>query len=334
MGAWTELVDFTFTANETSRAFTGLSITEDDFIKIVMTHVNGSASSATIRCFPNTTAGVSGFDTDSNYHNQRLTGSASTASAQRDNVNRFARAAGSQTGSSVSYFKISENGKANIFTNRTFRNDSTLTNNFDYTTSSNLTFNDPITSLTFTADQTDGLGDGSRIQIYRLDAEKVADFVVDTTSTHVDIPVTGSLDPAITKDSEYLLVSDIANPSGSNVSYYLTPNDLTTTSGYNRQEIQGEGSVASASRANNPRFMVASSGTANLAYTHIKLSEIGAFTAQAYDMRRMGGSSVEIRNNFISSTSEAITSITKLNIKAETTDQIRSGSRFELYKLK
>jgi hypothetical protein len=324
MGAWTELVDFTFTANETSRAFTGLSITEDDFIKIVMTHVNGSASSATIRCFPNTTAGVSGFDTDSNYHNQRLTGSASTASAQRDNVNRFARAAGSQTGSSVSYFKISENGKANIFTNRTFRNDSTLTNNFDYTTSSNLTFNDPITSLTFTADQTDGLGDGSRIQIYRLDAEKVADITTTANATQVDI---SSL--SIGKDSEYLLVSDITQGASSQ-NVRITPNDLTTATNYYTQFIFGNGSTAGAIRDNLPRFADVNS----VLYTHIKLSEIGAYTFQSYSITEQGTTTPSVVNWFGSSTAENITSITKLNLVSSGTDGIGSDSRFQLYKLK
>jgi hypothetical protein len=329
MGAYTELVDFTFTANETSRTFSCLSITEDDFIKIVFTHVDASASGSTIGCFPNTTAGVSGFDTTTNYHAQRIDGNGSSVSATRPNQSFFSFSPSGGKNLSVGYLKLSENGKVNIFSNQTRTLDSSIFVRFFYTTSSNLTFNDPITSLTFSSDVTDGLGDGSRIQIYRLDAEKVADITVASDTTQVDI---SSL--SIGKDSEYLLVSDIANPLGSNVSYNLTPNDLTTASDYYYQRIRGNGSTADAERGNLPFMIGASDSDSSLVYSHIKLSEIGAFTAQNYGIRDEGTSSLRLENIFISSTSEAITSITKLNIKAETTDGIGTDSRFILYKLK
>jgi hypothetical protein len=57
MGAWTEIVDFTFTANETSKPFTGLNITKDDFIKVVVSNVNGSSSFST----PGITRGIGSF---------------------------------------------------------------------------------------------------------------------------------------------------------------------------------------------------------------------------------------------------------------------------------
>jgi hypothetical protein len=333
MGAWTEIVDFTFTANETTRAFTGLNITKDDFIKIVVTHVNGSSSGSALKLFPNTAAGVTNFDTASNYHSQRLQGDGSSVVANRANDNVLSFVNGSKTNTFISFFKISENGKTNFFTNELVTNDSGLLNIFRYTTSSNLTFNDPITSLTFTASVTNGLGTGSRIQIYRLDAEKVRDITVTSNSTQVDIPVTGSLDPAITKDSEYLLVSYIDNSIGDSA-YRLFVNDNTTTSDYNAQVIAGNGSTASATRTNAPQFGGAVNGTKTLIHTHIKLSEIGAYTYQSYVQRGMGTSTNILDNWFGSSTAENITSITKLNIVASTTNAIGSGSRFELYKLK
>jgi hypothetical protein len=334
MGAYTEIVDFTFTADETSRTFSGLSITEDDFIKIVITQVNAASSVATIGLFPNTAAGVTNFDTTTNYHSQRLTAGGTSSNAARDNVNRITATDANQTGNSISYFKISENGKTNYFTNRFFRNDSSLEVAYEYCTSSNLTFNDPITSLTFTANETDGLGDGSRIQIYRLDAEKVADFVVDTNSTQVDIPVTGSLDPAITKDSEYLLVSDVKNASGSSQDYELFVNDDTTSANYYRQRILGDGSSKSAVRTNTATILSAGNNEETMDYIHIKLSEIGAYTAQSYEVRNYGSTTPLVQNNFISSTSEAITSITELNVISSSANGISSGSRFILYKLK
>jgi hypothetical protein len=334
MGAYTEIVDFTFTANETSRTFSGLSITEDDFIKIVITHVNASANNCDIRLFPNTTAGVSGFDTNANYHHQRLAGSNTTVAASRANVNRLTRTYSNETGSSLSYFKLSENGKTNTFTNRFAENTSSLEVNYDYCTSSNLTFNDPITSFTFESEFTDAIGTDSRIQIYRLDAEKVADITVASNSTQVDIPVTGSLDPAITKDSEYLLVSDVKNASGSSQDYELFVNDDTTSANYHRQRILGDGSSASAARTNTATILSAGNNDETMDYIHIKLSEIGAYTAQSYEVRKYGSTTPLVQNNFISSTSEAITSITELNVKSSSANGISSGSRFILYKLK
>jgi hypothetical protein len=328
MGAWTEIVDFTFTANETSRAFTGLNITKDDFIKIVFTNVNASTSNSDIRCFPNTTASVSGFDTNTNYHSQDLGGAGTAVGADRANINRLTRTENTNTGSSLTYFKISENGKANFFTNRFFRNDSNIQNRFNYTTSSNLTFNDPITSLTFTAEQTNGLGTGSRIQIYRLDAEKVADITTTANATQVDI---SSL--SIGKDDEYLLISDhISN--GAEMRYELFPNDLTTSTNYYSQQISGNGSSTGTGRENNATINFQSvSGSRVMTYNHIKLSNIGAYTVQNYQNRLYGTSGIVLTNRFISSTAENITSITKLNIRSGT-NGIATGSRFILYKLK
>jgi hypothetical protein len=328
MGAYTELVDFTFTADETSRAFSGLSITENDFIKIVFTHVNGSGSNSAVGLFADTTAGVSGFDTTTNYHRQILEGNSSTASASRDNSSFFSFTPGNEQSITTSYFKLSENGKVNFFTNQFRTLDSDLVNRFAYNTSSGLTFNDPITSLTFTSTVTDGLGDGSRIQIYRLDAEKVADITVASDATQVDI---SSL--SIGKDDEYLLVSYFVNPIADAEAYNLTINDTTTLTNYYRQLIFGTDSTAAASRANNARFGAANANEKFVGYSHIKLSEIGAYTAQSYVIRNAGTTTPIIENSFVSSTSEAITSITKLNILAGT-DGIGSGSRFELYKLK
>jgi hypothetical protein len=329
MGAYKEIVDFTFTANETSRTFSGLSITEDDFIKIVFTNVNGSGSGIALKLFPNTAAGVTNFDTATNYHSQRLQGDGSSVAASRANDSVLSFVDGSKTNTFISFFKISENGKTNFFTNELITNDSGLSNVFRYTTSSNLTFNDPITSLTFTASATNGLGNGSRIQIYRLDAVKEADITTTANATQVDI---SSL--SIGKDSEYLLVADIvANGSADDIG--LTPNDLTTVTGYNLQAIIGDGSTASATRVNRPNIaFLGNTGERSLSYNHIKLSEIGAYTHQNYELRFPGTSSVRLVNHFVSSTSEAITSITKLNIFSSGTNGIGSDSRFILYKLK
>ena len=329
MGAYTELVDFTFTADETSRTFSGLNITKDDFIKIVFTHVNTliSGSNTAVALYPNTTASVSGFDTATNYHRQFLQGNGSSTFADRGNNNFIVDTPPNKTNFAIIYFKISENGKSNSFSTEHFQLDSDVRVRFLYTTSSNLTFSDPITALTFTGSETNGLGTGSRIQIYRLDAVKEADITTTENATQVDI---SSL--SIGKDSEYLLVSDLDMPNAGS-SVYLCVNDNTTLTDYYRQRIRGDGSTASANRVNSPEY-AAALPTFDIAYTHIKLSEIGAFTFQSYTINNVGTSSIRLENYFGSSVAENITSITKLNIISQTTDNIQSGTRFQLYKLK
>jgi len=327
MGAWTELVDFTFTADETSRAFSGLSITKDDFIKIVFTNVNGSGSDSIVALFANTET------TNTDYHSQFLIGFGSTVAAGRDNFSRFATTNASETGTQIGYLKLSENDRLNVFTNYNAENDTDIRNGFAYTTSSGATFTSGITSLTFTSNQTDGLGDGSRIQIYRLDAEKVADITVESDTTQVDI---SSL--SIGKDSEYLLVSDVVNPQTTTIALDLMVNDNTTVTNYYSQLIFADGSSAGAARNNRARTSIVRNvnevSNKTILYSHIKLSEIGAYTSQNYPSVSYGSNTVFIENSFVSSTAENITSITKLNIVASASNAIGSGSRFILYKVK
>jgi hypothetical protein len=331
MGAWTELVDYTWAANETSRTFSGLNITKDDFIKIILS--TAGTGSSQFALFPNTAAGVSGNTTLTNYHRQAIFTVGTSISASRNNTNVVdATATNAVNSASVIYAKISENGKWNTFANYLNRDDSSHIVAFDYTTSSNLTFSNTVTSITLTSSTASRIGTGSRIQIYRLDAEKVADITTTANATQVDI---SSL--SIGKDSEYLLVSDISNSyTASGIGYNIFPNDLTTETNYYVQSISGNDTTASAARTNAAfAFANSSIGGKSIHHTHIKLSEIGAFTVQSYSLNNYGISSPLVRNSFVSSTSEAITSITKLTIRTAFSEPgIGSGSRFILYKLK
>jgi hypothetical protein len=321
MGAYTELVDFTFTANETSRTFSGLSIGKGDFIRFVVTAVNPAGSSTNYRLLANST-------TNTNYHTQELGGFSTTVYAARSNQNVIGANRTGETNLMSGFIKISENDKVNIFTNEFLALLSDVNNLFKYITQSGGTSTSSITSLTLEASQTNGIGTGSRIQIYRLDAEKVADITTTENATQVDI---SSL--SIGKDSEYLLVSTIVS-NNNNFSNQLFINDNTTATNYYNQRIYGNGSSAIADRNNTADFnTVGGTGATSVGYAFIKLSEIGAYTVQSY-YNRLTSSSIWASNRFISSTAENITSITKLNIKAEGTNGIGSGSRFELYKLK
>jgi hypothetical protein len=339
MSVWKEIVDFTFTANETSRAFTGLNITKDDFIKIVFTHFEGSNGSTTVSCFPNTTAGVGGFSSQSNYSYQFLEGLANSTSASRSSENVICQTMFGQRSLSIIYFKLSENGKANFFSTHNKEIGSLISTIFGYTTSSNLTFNDPINSLTFTASASNRLATGSRIQIYRFDIEtgtnsmKVADIITTTVTGSVVIDGLN-----IGKDNEFLLVSDI-NGGGTNNTFYelFFNNNTSSVSGqYRSQLLVADGSSTNASTlASSPRFTANSGLRRSVTYTHIKLSEGGIYTYQSYSLRHTGTTTPILEQNFGSFVTENIESITRLVISRDFNgSNIGSDSRFMLYKLK
>jgi hypothetical protein len=322
MGAWEEIVDYTVPSNTSRVDFTGLNITKNDFIKLVATRTNNGPNQPTDVIQVND-------NTSSNYHRQILQAFESSLFPARtaDVGLNLSGSIPNGTGSSFSYLKISENNKVNMFTNIFYDNGPTLSVQKIYTTT---TFDaSPITKLSwFQASGPDPIGAGSRIQIYRLAAEKVADIVVSSNTTQVDI--TG-LD--IQKGSEYLLVSDVDNALSNFTQISLTPNDLTTLSNYYYQVVAAFGSSTYAERANIPRFIFVGGNTKSIGYNHIKLSNIGAFTHQSYTMTEYGTSSVSIGNEFSSSVSENITNINKLNIISSVSNAIKAGSRFQLYKL-
>ena len=320
MGAWKEIVDFTWVANETSRTFSGLNITKDDFIKIVFTATNPTSSSQ-YNLF------VNGNTTNSNYWFQFVNAVGTSLSGNRVNASRPFYCNGGTSSINTAYVKISENNRANYFAQRTDEISSNVNLIYLYHTT---TFDvSSITSFTLNAETSNAIGTGSRIQIYRLDAEKVADITTTANATQVDI---SSL--SIGKDSEYLLVGEFPPSSiapGNDLSLFV--NDNTTSADYNAQWILGSDSTASALRVNSAIFGTNSNNRRELMYAHIKVSEIGAFTAQLYCMQAYGTTAPILRNVFLSTTAENISSVTKINLKGGT-NQIVSGSRFLLYKLK
>jgi CTP-dependent riboflavin kinase len=295
------------------------TITKNDFIKIVMNINNPTGSSNPIYLMANNSVVT-------NYHTQFLQGNGSGTFAGRENDARADFLFAGKNSFNITYGKISENDRFNFFANSHITLDSGVYLNYHYTTSSWATFTSGITSLTIEGTVTNGIGTGSRIQIYRLDAEKVADITVASNTTQVDI---SSL--SIGKDSEYLLVTDLIY-SG-NGGAQLMVNDSTTNTDYYHQRITGSGTSAGAERANRADIS-ATSNVRGLIYSHIKLSEIGAYTSQNYGIRDVGSSNIGVQNYVVSSTAENITSITKINIKGTTTNGIASGTRFHLYKLK
>ena len=320
MGAWEEIVDYTVPSNTTSVTLNNFgTITKDDFIKVVVNHNNTTSELRNLRLLANSS-------NNSDYHRQTLLASSAAVNAERSNDNLLLGTGSNDTSTTISYIKLSENDRFNIFSQNGFRDSSTLQVRFHYTTSSGATFTSGITSLTLEAATANAIGTNSRIQIYKLAAEKVADITVESNTTQVDIS-----NLSIDKDSEYLLISDVLPRSGGLV--LLGVNGNTTSSDYHRQRIRGDGSNTLADRQNRPEINIDDGTNRLLNYTHIKLSNIGAYTAQSYGIRRVGTITILLQNYFISSTAENITSITQLNITSSNTSGIATGSRFTLYKL-
>ena len=322
MAVWEEIVDYTVPSNTTSVTLNNFgTITKDDFIKVIVTSIDGVNATMNLFLTANNL---------SNHYIQILFGDGTSVSAFRgpdSNGGLIAQHTSiGDTNQSFVYLKLSENGSLNTFSNYNLRISSSLQTRFCYNTSIDTLSN--ITSLTFNANRTNGLGANSRIQIYRLTAEKVADITVSSNTTQVDI--TGL---NIDKGSEYLLVSDVGDGSGQSFNRInLFINDNISESSYYTQLIQGDGSSADAVRSNHARLTDISTNAVSLGYSHIKLSNIGAFTSQNYFIRNLG-SNLRVHNNFNSSTSESISNVSKINIRSIHTNGIATNSRFQLYKL-
>ena len=318
MAAWKEIVDYTVPSNTTSVTLNNFgTITKDDFIKVTMSIVSNSTNPQKYGLYPNANT------TETNYYHQRLIAENSNVIAVREN-RQYIGVLDEITSIYIStLIKVSENNKFNLFSNFTATS-SNVRNAFAYQTST-IDFNN-ITSLLLNTSISNGIGAGSRIQIYKLTAKKVADITVTSNTTQVDIT---ELD--IKKGDEYLLVYSLNN-LGSYSRYNLFVNNLEAENNYNVQRITGADTSFFSSRHSRATFADIGNGM-NVGYVHIKLSNTGAYTFQSYNNYRSSAESIHVINWFGSSLSENIQEIESLKIIAISASAIQTNSRFELYKL-
>ena len=154
----------------------------------------------------------------------------------------------------------------------------------------------------------------------------LADITVSVSAvTQVDI--TGlSLD----KNSEYLLVSDLVNTTGSTASVFLFANGNVGT--YYTQRIEASGTTISSTRYNASYVVEATTSSRGMALTNIKLTNSGYFVFQSEVQRGYGTSSNLLQIDYCSSTFTT-SGITVLNLVSGMTNCIGVGSRFQLYKI-
>ena len=303
----------------TSIDFTGLNITKDDDYMLV-SEVTNPTSTTSVFLFANANT------TQTNYYKQHIiVDGAGLYAARTNNANVFDVAVGSK---SLAFTKIKLTNSGYIVTQNdtNYYYTTTTPQSLMYYTTSTFTATS-ITQLTITASVANGIGIGSRFQLYKCVARKVADITVGTATTSVDF--TGL---SIDKTSEYMLVSDFIPAGATTPVAGIYANNNTTGTNYYNQRIVASGAVAAASRSNTSILTVADGGIKAFAITKIKLTNSGYFAWQSDISRSYGGASVDLFSYYGTSTF-TMTSITQLTIIANTTNAIGIGSRFQLYRI-
>lgn len=318
--AYELVADVTVGTATTQVDFSGLNFGKDDDLLLVGDWVNGVASTSYLSLFLN------GNTTETNYYYEILQANGTSVVSGRANGNVVTEASASLKTFFESNLKLTNNGYF-ISQNESSRNyGSGVILESIYDTSTFTSTN--ITKLSIVSNVSNAIGIGSRFQLYRLKAKKVADIIVSTATTQVDI--TGL---SIDKDSEYMLVSDVVNASGTTDLIALYPNDNVTSTNYYNQNIYATGVDIASSRTNTNYCFAVYTGYKNFAITKIKLTNNGYFVYQSDTIPRYYGTNMFLSKNYGTSTF-TMTSISKLSIKANITNAIGIGSRFTLYKMK
>lgn len=266
--------------------------------------------------------------TTSGYYTQNMYANGSSVASYRDTSSQIMMMSGTDRSIAMAKIYLTDSGYAQIQcnTNDRYFVPSAMNLYNRYTTS---TFTmASITSLTITTGLTPYIGAGSRFWLYKCTAEKVADVTISTATTSVDF--TGL---NITKDSEYMLVSDINNTSASASTFNLYANSNTTATNYYQQYVSANSTSVTANRANTPEFSQANNAQKSLSIATIKLTNNGYFTFQSNNTL-LYSSTVPILYNQYGTSTFTATSITQLTVTASVTNAIGIGSRFQLYRLK
>ena len=314
--------DVTVGSNTTQVDFTGLNIGKDDELLLVAFVEGGASINQHLYLYFNANT------TDTAYYIQRLSVDGTSVSGARVNSSFFSTIKGSAAQKMLINAKIKLTQGGYVVTQSSgiceFPSSSYTMLRDVYGTS---TFNSTeITTLTLKAGATNAILTGSRFQLYKLVAEKVADIIVPSNTTSVDI--TG-LD--IGKGNEYYLASDTT--ASADCTFYLTPNGNDTLTNYYNQLLVATGTTVAGSRTNSPVLVSNNPSEKSLGHINIKLTNSGYYVAQNSITRGYGGSGVQLTK--INTTSTAtMSSITSLKATASTTNGIGANSRFTLYKMK
>jgi hypothetical protein len=303
--------------------FSGLNFGKDDDLMLVYDLLKPSTSSNEFYIYANANY------TNTNYYTQQLYAEGTSVGAGRYNI-PLIDYLNQANNNSIGFvnIKLTNNGYV-VFQNNIntrFYNSNTANIHKRYITS---TFTaTSLTSLRFSSQVTNQISVGSRFQLYRLKAKKVADIIVSTATTQVDI--TGL---SIDKDSEYMLVSDIVQTINSYSNFSIFANGNNTGTNYYTQMLWAYGTVVSGQRLNASFIYDINNSGSCLAMTNLKLTNNGYLTSQSNIASTIGGANILIQKNYATSTF-TLTSITSLRIASSLANGIGIGSRFTLYKMR
>lgn len=319
--AYELVADVTVGVATTQVNFSGLNFGKDDDLMLV-------------HDVTKTTGGdilyVNGNTTSTNYYSQTLRADGTSIPAYRSNNSSISPTAGGGGRKQlvITHLKLANSGYLVYQSNcgQYLDNGTPYVQIFNMCGTSTFTMTS-ITSLTIAGLTANDIPAGSRFQLYRLKAKKVADIIVGSATTQLNI--TGL---NIDKDSEYMLVSDFNNTTTDSALYLFINGNNTNTNYYSHYLLATSTTMAS-TRYNNAEFMSTFTNTKAYAVTNIKLTNSGYFTFQSKTARQYGGGEV-IALNYNGNSAFTATSVTSISIVSSVTNAIGIGSRFQLYKMK
>ncbi len=313
--AYELVADVTVATATTQVDFSGLNFGKDDDLLLV-SDFKSAISNPFIYFNDNTTP--------TNYYYQRISADNTTIGSVRANISLLGTVDANQFSLINTNIKLTNAGYLvwQSHENRSYGT-TTITNQIIYGT---CTFTSTsITKISINAG-TNGISVGSRFQLYRLKAKKIADIIVSSATTQVDI--TG-LD--IDKDSEYMLVSDCVH--NGNTQFRLYANANYTDANYYTQYMVVASTSVSSNRVNYPYLTYNESGLYSLNISTLKLTNNGYIISQNNIVDKYSSNLIGIRKAYITSTFTT-TSITSLRVASDIANGIGIGSRFTLYKLR
>jgi len=312
--------DVTVGSNTTQVDFTGLNIGKDDELLLVSEYLNGSVG-ASIALYVNDNI------TATNYCIQRIEASSTSVSGVRANASIITNTnALNSRHTAFSKIKLANIGYVVWQSGITMSSGSSNVALYDVGGTSQFTASS-ITKVSLVNQTTNNILSGSRFQLYKLVAEKVADIIVPSNTTSVDI--TG-LD--IGKGNEYYLVSTTPT-SAVNPNFMLFVNDNNTATNYYTQRIMADSTTITGTRVNNARFSFSQSPETAFAMTNIKLTNSGYYVFKSNSMSNIG-KSVLFMQKIVGTSTSTHSSITKFTIMTDLSNGIGANSRFTLYKMK
>jgi hypothetical protein len=169
----------------------------------------------------------------------------------------------------------------------------------------------------------------TRRSVVKNESQLLADITVSGSAvTQIDIT---SLN--LVKGEEYVLVSDIYNPTATGSDYSLFTNANYTSTNYYRQYLIANGTSISAGRINDGAFTLANNGYKSFCITKIKLTNNGYVVHQSNTIQRYNEPSNYHIYDVYGTSTFTVASITSLRISGSVASSIGIGSRFQLYKV-